>query len=474
MNMKRFVLAAVFGAMTAFPPADMGFSAERQGAFPRIELPPVSKEVLKNGVRLIYVRDELPQVYLSASVDFGSLHEKKQTAGLSELTAKTLSLSGSAKYPGSSLYRKVESMGGRLSVASSWESTVISIRVLKRFKNEAFDILADLVANPAFTREHFERAKELTSESIRRKYDNPAGIAFEKAREILFDGDGYGSAPTEEKIKGYTLDDIKAAWKRYYTAGNIIVGVTTSIDYDEVRELADKGFSGWRRGEKTGYSINSKHLIEALTGKSGNIYLFEKDVPQATIVMGTLAPPVQYSGNYALDVMNYVLGGGSFNSWLMSEVRVKRGLAYSVQSVLRARQKTGVFLAFAQTKNKSVNEVLGIMKASARKMSDKGVSGNELAWARRSIDNSYVFRFDTPRNILNNYMNIEYYGLPVGYYRDYLKHINMVTAADIRRESGKLFNQGMVTVVVGKSELAESLKDFGRVVVMNSKGPVKK
>src|SRR4030042_1123729 len=103
-----------------------------QFAGENVKLPPVETARLGNGIRLFYIKDDLPQVSIVVSIGFGRLYEKKENAGISELIASTISLGGSENYPGESLHEKIDQMGGRLSVSSSWEGTVISIKVLDR------------------------------------------------------------------------------------------------------------------------------------------------------------------------------------------------------------------------------------------------------------------------------------------------------------------------------------------------------
>ena len=182
--------------------------------------------------------------------------------------------------------------------------------------------------------------------------------------------------------------------------------------------------------------------------------------------MGTIAPDIKYAGAYSLEVMNYILGGGSFSSRLMQEIRVKRGLAYAVQSIMRFRYRSGVFLAFAQTENKSAGEVLSLLTGNIGRMTAEPVPAAEIVWAQRAINNSFVFQFDTPLNILSNYMEIAYNELPADYYISYLDRINAVDAGEIMRESRDLFSPGLITVVVGNESVVPELRKRGEVVVL--------
>jgi len=89
-----------------------------------------------------------------------------------------------------------------------------------------------------------------------------------------------------------------------------------------------------------------------------------------------------------------------------------------------------------------------------------------MDWARKSITNSFVFQFDTPMNILSNYMYIASNNLPADYFTGYLGRINAVGAQDVLAEAGKLFDAGLVSVVVGSESVLPDLKKFGEVVII--------
>ncbi len=444
----------------------IGNTGSGAGDIRDLQLPPVTASVMDNGLKIFYIKDELPQLTIVASIGYGKLYETRETAGTAELIAQNLLVAGSRAYPGQKLHAFIESIGGKISIDSSWENTLISVRVLKRFAREAFEVIADLMANPNFNQGDFDTARSLVIEEIKRNYDDPANIAFEKTREIIFDGGGYGVVLKEDHVRKYTLDDVRNAWQKYCCAKNILMGISTSISFDEVKKYAHASFSPLVPGQKIEYAVDHEKAGKTIESARKKIFLYVRDIPQATIVAGTIAPRIADDAQYALSVMNYILGGGSFNSRLMYEIRVKRGLAYSVQSLLRARSKTGVFLAFAQTQNESAATVLSLFQENFSTIAREKITAQELQWSQDSINNSFVFNFDTPSNILGNYIDIAYNNLPDNYFQEYLKQINMVTDEDVLRETGKLFAKGFVFVIVGKESLKEKLSGFGEVVLL--------
>jgi predicted Zn-dependent peptidase len=429
------------------------------------DLPEVKKHNLKNDLKILYLENDLPVTVIYASISYGKLHETAANAGISDVVVRALQISGTSLYPGNTMYQKLESIGGQIQIAAGWETIDIEIKVLSEHSTLAFSILGDLIRNPLFNETDLQSAKKLVLEKIIRDRDKPEEAGVLKLREIIFGGTGYGSVPGEKSISGIDLSAVKELWKRYATGNNITLAVSSSMDNNAINRFAEKEFSILGKGIKEYYTFMPEKALSDIKSSSGVIYLIPRELEQATIYIGTLSPDIKYDGNYALYLMNYILGGGSFTSRLMYEIRVKRGLAYSVFSVLRNRRNTGVFISFVQTRNETVREALTIMNENINKMQKEPVTDEELKWAKESIKNSYIFRFNTIYDILGNYIEMEYNGLDADYYKKYLNNINKVTGSDVLKESRNLFGQGLVTVIVGKKDLEKELSSFGQVVI---------
>ncbi len=461
---KLFLHVVLLLILLSFVSSNGNISYARQAPLP-IDLPKIESLKTAKGMRVFYIKDELPQLTIAVSIGFGKLYENSKDAGIAELIAHTITHGGSKKYPADKLYQSIESVGGRLAIQSSWERTIISLRVLERHAELAFDIIADLLSNPNLGDEYIENARSLIIERVRRKKDKPFHVAFEKAREIIFKGKGYGAVVREETINSITRNEILKACERYFKARNIIIGISTSIDLRTIKRLL-RTFDSLEKGENREYDVDYRSSIELVSRQSRNIYLIPRDIPQATIVVGTIAPDIRDSGIYALEVMNFILGGGSFNSRLMREIRVKRGLSYAVQSIIKFRKKTGVFFAYAQTNNEKANVTLSLLLENIKKIAAEGISSDELNFARESIINSYIFEFDSSMNILGKFIALEYNELPTTFIVDYPVKINAVREGEILEKSERLFKNGLVKVIVGKRGLKPKLEHYGTVIVV--------
>ncbi len=437
-------------------------------SFPNLTLPKAIQFYPADGLSSYRIKSEIPALTITAQIGYGSLYEKKDNAGISTLLVKTISLAGSRRFPGNVLYHTIENIGGKIYFDASWEETSITITVLDRYAETAFKVLADLIKDPLIETIALNDARSLVEESLKQQRDMPHIVAFEALREILFDGDGYGATPTKKSLSSITTDSLQAIVRSSFVSGNIILGISSSLEGAQIEKLAKKYFAGMRKGPRQKYTVDNTLLYSKLEKNSEKIFLIPRDIPQATIAVGTLAPPIGLPDEFSLSSMNYILGGGSFNSRLMTEIRTKRGLTYSTASVVRFRKETGLFLAYAQTRNDAAPLTLKLILENIESMKTKEVASEELNWMKLSLENSYIFEFDTPHNILRKYLFLDYYGLNESYLSNYIAKIRAVSGASIMQSAKSLFGKGMVKVVVGKREIERKLAEHGKVVIYST------
>src|SRR6266581_5643861 len=86
--------------------------------------------------------------------------------------------------------------------------------------------------------------------------------------------------------------------------------------------------------------------------------LIDKDLTQATIVLGHIGIDRRNPDFYAVSVMNYILGGGGFSSRLVNRIRDEQGLAYDVDSGFEADVMPGPFSVRLQTRNVAAKQAI--------------------------------------------------------------------------------------------------------------------
>lgn len=421
-----------------------------------ITLPPI-ETIDSNGVPVFYAQDTLPQCTVYVSIGVGSLYEHATNAGISQMAALVLSLGGSKNYPNINEY--IDATGGRYTVSASFETLTISMRVHQDEATQAFTILADVIANPLFETQLIHTARFMLKQQIQQKQDDPMTIAMEKARQYVFGDSGYGAVMTPESLDAITVADVEQLWKKYVVKENVRIGIVTSLIKGNVMQQVAQLTDAIPHGEAVDYPVDMQNAKNTISTKK--IYFIEKDIPQSTIVIATVAPSIKSNNRYALEAGNYILGGGSFNSWLMDEIRVKRGYAYSTGSIVRMRKNTGLFLAYAQTSAATTLSTIEIMENVLDNFTKTGPSQQQLQWAKDALLKSYIFEFTSLRDIVQYYMWLDYNKLPVSYIQKYPDGITSVTNSDITR-SFESIASGYIIVVVGNKDVKQQL-DAGKI-----------
>jgi len=172
--------------------------------------------------------------------------------------------------------------------------------------------------------------------------------------------------------------------------------------------------------------------------------------------------------------MNYILGGGSFTSRLTSKVRSDEGLAYSVRSSFSTGNRDyGTFIAYTQTRTATAKRALELFFEEFENIENSLPADEELESARESYMNNFIFQFDSPAEIVNRLMSLEYDNYPEDYYQKYLDNIRAVTPEDIQRVAQIYLHPDSMSVmlVIDTTKLEGDLSEFGKVAYIELRKP---
>lgn len=435
----------------------------REMRFPPLSFnPPVpERKQLVNGMVLYLLEDgEVPLIQLSALIRTGSIYDPPQLSGLAKLTATLLRTGGTGRQSPQAINEELEYMGAELEFSMGRESARIYLSVPKKNFPRALAILADLLIDPAFAPDQLDLAKKQEIENIRRVQDDPEELAYQEFRRALYQGNPRGEIPSLESIQRIKREDLLSFYRQFFKPNNIILGISGDFKKEELLANLNEAFGHWPR------SLIELPLIPAPSPQDKKtIFYVPKDLPQSTILLGHLSLPLGHPDYFAFKVLNFILGGGGFNSRLVQEIRSNQGLAYNVGSFYQGRVGYGVFGAFCQTKSSTTQRVISLMLDIIEDLKKKPPSFAELDWAKKSIINQYIFSFATSASVVSQRMRLEYDQLPSDYLEKYPALIEQVQLPDLERVAKQhLLPERSLLLVVGKEE------DFEKP--LSSLGPV--
>ncbi len=408
-------------------------------------MPPVQRMVLPNHfVLLVCEEHSLPFVTFQLLVHSGSRHDPSGREGLANLTVRGLLL-GTSKRSAHTINEEVDFMGASLNAWASRDVATLSLRVLKKELGKGLDLFVESLRRPAFPEEEIRREIEKTMAAIQSGEDDPGVVAQKEFQKALFLKNPYGHPVegTKESVSRLTRDMVFRFYQTYYHPNNAILAIVGDITVDEVREKVIPNFSNWRMAEIpkapfTGTFANERKTIKV-----------DRGISQANIVLGHGGISRDNPDFYPFTVMNYILGGGGFTSRLVEEIRVKRGLAYSVASYFDAGKYPGAFQIVLQTKNASAREAISIALEQMERIRKEPVSEKELEGAKKYLLGSFPMRLDTQGKLASFITAVEYHGLGLDYASRYPSLIQSVTKEDVRRVAQRyLFPEKAIVVVV--------------------------
>lgn len=423
-------------------------------SFLEARLTPI-RSVLENGLVLLTSEERaLPMVTFNLLIKAGSRYDPQGREGLANLTARLLTY-GTRSRTALQISEALDFIGAGLSTGCSEDLATVSLTVLKKDLDVGLDLFAEVLTASVFPPDEIDRQKQSVIASIKAKEEDPGGVAQEKFLETLFPGSPYGRAVegTEDRVKRIERAALSEFYERFYRPNRAILAVVGDVSHQEMIERLTRTFQSWE-----GKGSAQEPSLSVSPGPAKFIRI-HKNLTQANIIIGHEGVPRGHPDYYALQVMNYILGGGGFSSRLMDSVRNERGLAYSVYSLFSAEKNIGTFQVTMQTKNESAEEAIGIAIQEIRRVREERVGEEELQAAKDYLIGSFPLRFDTNRRLADFFAQVEFFELGLDYPDRYPDLIRQIGREDILRVAKRYLDPEKLIVVVVANQEKQGSKD---------------
>ena len=402
---------------------------------------------LDSGLRVYYVDiKDLPMLDINVTFDAGSVRDGDK-AGVANLTMSMLS-SGAAGMNADQLAEVFESVGARFYANASKDTANIGLRTItleKPFK-KALDNWLAVIKSPDFPTADFERLQKQMKVSFESSKQRPGSLAGEAFYKHLY-GDHPYAQPTrgfEDTVAAMTTDDLKAFYKQYVVEENAMVTIVGAVTREEAEVLAQRVADALPSGKKPAPIPEVKPLTEAKT-----VHIpFPSS--QAHIIVGQTGYKRGDPDYFKLYLANHPFGGSGFTSRLMKEIRVKRGLSYSVYSYFSPSRELGPFVMGLQTKVEQVEEARKVLADLLKTYLKEGATADEIEESKLNITGGFPMNIAGNSNIGNYADVIGFFGLPLNYLDLFTDRINAITPQDAAEAMRRRINpEAMLTIIVG-------------------------
>lgn len=431
--MIRFATALFLGAMAALP------------ARAEVDIQTITSP---GGVDAWLVEEHsLPFIALEIAFVGGTSLDVEGKRGAINLMTGLLE-EGSGDLDARGFARAKETLATSFSFSSGSEQLSISARFLTENFDASVALLRDAIQNPKFDEADIERVRAQVISGLAFDAKDPNDIAGKTFASMAYGEHPYGTVEsgTIESVAALNRDDLIKAHSNVLVRDRVLVGAVGDITPAQLGDLLDLLLGDL---PKSGPMLPPK--VEPQI--EGGITVVYFDTPQSVALFGQRGISISDDDYFAAVLLNQILGGGSFKSRLMQEVREKRGLTYGVYSYLQSRDLADAYMGSVSSSNDRIAEAITVIKDQWRLAAENGVTEDELGNAKTYLTGAYPLRFDGNSTIAGILVGMQLIGLDPEYIKTRNERVERVTLDDLKRVAGELMDpDGLHFVVVGKPE----------------------
>ncbi|MCX5736183.1 MAG: pitrilysin family protein, partial [candidate division NC10 bacterium] len=459
---------ATEGLTSQEQPRSPGSALVREMVFPPLQLtiPRVGREVqrrlLPNGIVLYLASDpSLPVLNAYAVFRAGSLYEAPASPGVARFTASQLRAGGTVTLSPEALNEELEVMGVSIESSVSSETISVTLNALAKDADRALQLFADAIRRPAFDPAPLETYRGQVVEDLRRLADSPSRLMTQEFARIMYtENYPLGRPLTPMQARAVQRESLLAFHRQFVRPDNMYVAIVGDFSVEELEAKIRARFGDWNPAGPRDLPPLPK--VDPKSERA--VYALARDLVQSSVILGHFGIDRTNPDRFAIQIMDYILGGGGFTSRIMERVRTEEGLAYSVASVFpTSTRDIGLFRVTVQTKNENVPRVVGVILEEMRRLQEYPATAEELRGAKDAFINSFVFRFSSRFRTVTQLLVLELDGYPPDYYETLLDRYRAVTVEDIQRVAGRYLRPDATTILtVGDVEKFESaMEAFG-------------
>ncbi|MBI4227975.1 MAG: insulinase family protein [Candidatus Omnitrophica bacterium] len=416
----------------------------QQGAAPSADSS-LERITLSNGVRVLLREDpRYPIVTLRITAFGGLLHETEAINGVSTMTARML-LRGTASRSAQELTELVRSLGGELASASGRNSVGVSLALLRDDVATGMTLLSDIWHHPAFPADEFLKEQRLLQAEIAQTEDDLFPWGRRRLMRALFAEHPYALPPegTAESVARLTVADAAACHRVLASPRRTVVSLFGDVRKADVLPLLERAF-GQPAAEVPPPA--ARPPLAPLASRRRVTGVWPR--AEAIVLIGFRGVSVTDPDFAAVDVLDAVLGGSGGR--LFTEVRERKGLAYTVGSTVSTGPDPGSIVLYAVTDPSQADAVVATLLKEVARLRAAGVTADELSVAQEGVIGAQGIQLQTNGALSLATSLDELFAVGWRRYQAYPAQVRGVTVHDLRRVAERYLTPDRCVVFIGR------------------------
>ncbi len=433
------------------------------GETPLFKMPTVWTGNSSNGMSIFGIEDyELPLVAFEISIKGGQLLDTPDKAGIASFTARMLN-EGTTTKTAAELEEAIGLLGASINVRSGLEEITISGTTLSRNLEETLALVEEMLLNPRWDENDFEKIKQEILTSIKGMEANPNAIASINFDKLIYGEDHIFSLPgngTQESVTGITLEDLKQFYN-YLSPKMATFHVVGAVDKSKVSSALSGLEKNWK-GEKI--SIPMNNAKEEAT--PGTLYFIDfPKAKQSVLYIGKQALSASNEETVKLNYANEILGGGS-SGMLFQTLRIEKGYTYGAYSYIPNRNEMAPFILNSSVRS---NATLPSLEIIEEMLSNYGTNFTEedVNLTKNKLIKQNTRAYESLSAKLNILKDISKYDKSLTYIEEEQQVLQDMDLSDFKEMIDKYIpEEEMVYIVVGdKATQFSEVQKLGKPIV---------
>jgi len=429
-----------------------------------ITFPEFQRTTLSNGLPIILAqRTTIPDVKMLLAFNAGFSTDISSLPGIATLAMNMLD-EGTVKRNALSISDELSKIGASLNSYSSLDQSYISLTSLKSNIDAGLDIFTDVILNPTFPKNDFDRLKKEQLINIQREKVEPISMALRLLPKFLY-GEGHAySLPltgsgTEASVNSITREQLLKFYETWIRPNNATLIVVGDITLNELKPKLEKLLSGWKKA-----NIPVKNITTAPAPSKSIVYLMDRPGSiQSLFIAGNLINPYGQYNEPALSIANSIIGG-EFTSRINMNLREDKHWSYGAFTFIADAKGQRPLIVFTSVQTDKTKETLQeIYKELSGYVSTTPATDEEVARNQKNKLLQIPGSYETMNSVVNAIDQIVTYGLKDNYFAEYASKLRLVQTKDVRELVAKTIKPDQMTwIIVGdRSKVETPLKEAG-------------
>ena len=383
----------------------------------------------------------------------GVAYETEEKSGLSPLLAEMLT-AGGGKYDAETFKELCAEYGIKVGFSAGKDDFGGWLQFPREYMREAVQIFQAALYFPHFDEDYLNVAKAQQLMLLKMQKERPEKVLAEEFKQFLFAGHPYerNALGRPEIVTALTAEDLEENRQTKLARSNLLVALAGDLSADEAKQLLDDLF-GALPAENDG-----EKLVPLTIETSGAELAVHRKSAQAVMhfaAQGTFRNSVDF---YPLYMANYIFGEAGLTSRLNKHIREEKGLTYGIYTYLSISDAAALIEGGFSATPDNFTQAKEILLAEWQRLSEEGVSAQELDAVKKSLLASYNLRFAEIDGIAEMLLAMQKYGLGIDFLDKRNDYIAEVSLQEVNAAAKKYFRTAPNSVYIGAQKEKENKK----------------